>query len=358
MDSIFASKSTKTQAAINVISPAPQDVWQQLWTQDSYATVTQSPAWTAAICRSGWYQDTSRLYELANGRILVLPLVRQRPFAFLGSGSMPTHWGFGGLLSSQPISAEDVTAVWQDVRTLPLLHFRLRPNPLLAQAWKSGQPAFVHAIPRRAHVLNLTGGFANVWAKQFSSNTRRNVRKAEKAQLTVECDQNGRLIPTFYQLFQISVNRWAEQQHEPIWLAQWRARQRDPQSKFHQIAKALGSHFRLWLAWYQGEPAAAILVLQGHNAHYTRGVMNKSVAGATHANDLLHRLAIEDACAEGCNSYHMGETGNSASLSQFKKRFGARPVEYAEYFWERVPLKNADTFLRNRVKRLIGFQDA
>jgi lipid II:glycine glycyltransferase (peptidoglycan interpeptide bridge formation enzyme) len=115
---------------------------------------------------------------------------------------------------------------------------------------------------------------------------------------------------------------------------------------------------RLWVAWHDGRPAAGILVLQGeHNAHYTRGAMDREVAGPTRANDLLHRLAIEEACAAGCHSYHMGETGASESLARFKEGFGARPVPYAEYALERLPLTRLERGLHQLVKAAVRFRD-
>jgi lipid II:glycine glycyltransferase (peptidoglycan interpeptide bridge formation enzyme) len=85
--------------------------------------------------------------------------------------------------------------------------------------------------------------------------------------------------------------------------------------------------------------------------------MDKELAGPTRANYLLHRLAIEEACAAGCRYYDMGETGVSASLAQFKTRFGARPYAYAEYHLERLPITRASYGARGVVKRLIGFRD-
>ena len=140
-------------------------------------------------------------------------------------------------------------------------------------------------------------------------------------------------------------------------LARWRGRHRDPIGKFESMATSLGQAFRIWVAWHQGRPAAAILVLQGANAHYTRGVMDKALAGPTRANYLLHSLAIEEACAAGCRCYHMGETGRSNSLAQFKTRFGARPYAYGEYHLERLQVTAIESRIRGAVKRIIGFED-
>ncbi|HEX2980122.1 MAG TPA: hypothetical protein VHO48_07650, partial [Anaerolineaceae bacterium] len=67
---------------------------------------------------------------------------------------------------------------------------------------------------------------------------------------------------------------------------------------------------------------------------------------------------IEDACLAGCRYYHMGESGTSTSLSQFKSRLGAIAYPYAQYAIERLPITTTDRKLRGFVKKLIGFKDA
>ena len=351
-------ENTIPNEQIEVVTPAPRETWWQLFHDDRHALTTQSPAWTDAICHHGGYRDTSRLYRFAGGRQAVLPLVRRKmPSVLAAAGSMPVHWGYGGLISPDPVGADDVRLVWQDLAAQGWQHVHVRPNPLLAQVWENGRISPVQSRPKCAHVLHLDGGFDTVWRERFSGTTRRNVRKAEKSGLTIECDATGRLVPVFYELFQRSVKRWARQQHEPAWLALWRSQRRDPPAKFQEMLTALGEMGKLWVAWHEGEAVAAILVLQGHNAHYTRGVMNREIANQTRANDLLHSLAIEAACQDGCRAYHMGETGESASLAQFKEKFGARPYTYAEYYLERLPVTAVDQKLRQLVKTMIGFKD-
>lgn len=345
---------------LRVTSPAPREVWQELLRADPTALVSQTPAWVDCICALGGCEDASRLYETPDGRQLVLPMVRRRglPAALAIQASLPPSWGMGGLLAAGGAAPEEVAAVFADLAARPALRTSLRPNPLAAEAWAAARPAVVVAVPRLAHVLDLEGGFERVWSERFKGETRTGVRKAERAGLVVECDTSGRLVPVFYDLFRRSVDRWARQQHEPLRLARWRAQRRDPLRKFQLVAERLGEACRIWVAWLDGRPAAAILVLQGANASYTRGAMDKELAGPARANHLLHRLAIEDACRAGCRHYHMGESGSSASLAQFKSRFGAAPHRYAEYHLERLPITSLDDRLRRLVKRLIGFKDA
>jgi lipid II:glycine glycyltransferase (peptidoglycan interpeptide bridge formation enzyme) len=209
-----------------------------------------------------------------------------------------------------------------------------------------------------SQTLDLAGGFDHVWARRFSSNVRRACRRAERLGLAVEWDERGRLVDAFDALYRLSVSRWAADQHEPERLAQWRARRRDPRRKFALVAERLGPSCRIWLARRAGEPVAAIIVLR-HGAHssYWRGAMDSERARGSGVNELLHRLAIEHACAEGGRWYHMGDTAPGSSLARFKRGFGAVEQQHAGYRFERLPLTAADALARRQVKRVIGFRD-
>jgi lipid II:glycine glycyltransferase (peptidoglycan interpeptide bridge formation enzyme) len=263
----------------------------------------------------------------------------------------------GGLVGAGQAAPEDVAEVFADLRRQRVMHTSIRPNPLQAEAWATARPPGVVSTARLGHVLDLDGGFGQVWTKRFKGVTRTAVRKAEKSDLVIERDTTGRLLSAYYRLFQLSLDRWAARQHEPRTLSQWRGRRRDPQRKLEAIVRSLGDACTIWIAWLDQRPAAGIIVLQAANASYTRGAMDAELAGPTHANQLLHRLAIEEACTAGCRRYHMGETGTSRSLAQFKTRFGAVPVPYAEYHVERLPFTSADRKLRGAAKKLIGFRD-
>jgi hypothetical protein len=345
-------------ARVGVTTPADRGVWEDVLAADPHALVTQTPAWLDCLCEVGGYADASRLYELPDGRRLVVPLARRVGRGGLATrASLPDSWGFGGAVVEGALRAEDANAVLTDLAASRSLRTSLRPNPLSAQIWEAARRSGTVAVPRLAHVLELDGGFDRVW-NGFTTNARRAVQKAERSGLSVECDTTGRLVPVYYRLYERSLERWAHNLHEPLWLARARAQRRDPQRKVEALALALGNSARVWVASLDGRPAAAILVLQGANAHYTRGAMDRELAAPTRANHLLHRLAIEDACNSGCRAYHMGETGTSSGLARFKEGFGAKPFRYAEYHLERLPITATDRYVRSAVKRAVGFREA
>lgn len=335
------------------IGPAAREAWARAAAPDSGAVASQTPAWMDAVCSVSHAQDATRLYEAPDGRRLVLPLARRIPGV---EHSMPVGWGMGGLLAVDgAVRADDVHGVVAELGRRNLIELTVRPRPDEDREWAAAKPP---GSTRMLCVLDLARGFRDLWAQSFSSNVRRNCRRAEKAGLTVECDETGRLVPVFDRLYRISVSRWADEQHEPRALSQWRARHRDPAEKFRAVAERLGPRCRVWVASRGGEPAAAIVVLtQGTTATYWRGAMDKRVAVGTGANELLHRLAIERACNEGALTYDMGESAPGSGLARFKRGFGAREVQVRTYRFERLPVNRLREAGRHAAKRAIGFRD-
>ena len=94
---------------MDVVCPAPREAWAATCLEDPDVLPTQQPAWTDAVCAGGRFVDASRLYHADDGRRLVLPMVRRRIGGSIGvEASMPTHWGFGGLIGDGGVTAADV----------------------------------------------------------------------------------------------------------------------------------------------------------------------------------------------------------------------------------------------------------
>jgi Acetyltransferase (GNAT) domain len=346
---------------LTAVGASARGIWERVLPTDPAALVSQTPAWLDCACAVGRYEDATRAYRAADGRTLVLPLVRLRklPAVATMESSMPFGWSTGGLVcTGGRVVAQDVAAVTEDLLSRRPLRTTVRPSPAAHFAWAAGAGGSLVRTQHMSQTLDLSRGFDDVWKHGFRRSVRGWCRKAERNQLSVEWDDTGRLIPVFDALYRKSVARWAEQQHEPLRLAQWRAERRDPLSKFRVVAERLGAACRVWVSWHSGEPGAAIIVLShGEHSTYWRGAMDKEVIARTGANERLHQLAIEDACRSGRRFYHMGESAPGSSLARFKREFGAEESHYAGYRYERVPLSATDEFVRRQVKRALRFRD-
>jgi Acetyltransferase (GNAT) domain len=340
---------------------AARDAWHRALAGDRDALVSQTPTWLDCVCACGPFEDATRVYRADDGRELVLPLARLRgtPGAAPIESSLPFGWSAGGLVAAgRRPSADEVAGVVRDLAGRRALRIAVRPAPGARGVW-------VAAVARRGveaqyttYSLDLADGFDEIWKRRFSSSVRGRVRRAERAGIEVEWADGAALIDVFDALYRRSVDRWARQQNEPLPLARWRARRRDPRRKFEEVAMRLGADCRVWVARRGGEPAAAIVVLShGEHSTYWRGAMDKDLVAGTGANELLHRLAIEEACNSGRSFYHMGEAAPDSSLARFKRRLGAVAAEGVGYRFERLPLTATEQLVRGAVKRALRFRD-
>jgi Acetyltransferase (GNAT) domain len=339
---------------VRVTSPAPRGVWRELLAVTPGALAFQTPEWIDCVCAAGGFSDASRLYDIDGGEQVLMPLLRRTklPSHWAVQASLPYGWGFGGALTSEGATTHDLAAAIAELSRQTTVRTSIRPNPFTAADWQAAVPRGTIELARRAHILDLGGGVESVFAHRFKGRARTAIRRAERASLQIECDTSGRLLPAFYGLYRRSLERWASASPLPTGLAYRLGVRRDPPAKFAAVVAGMGDSCRIWLAWHAGVPAAALVCLvRGKVASYWRGCVDVEVADRTYATYLLQRAAIEDACASGCSHYHMGESGNSASLAQFKRAFGAEPYDYREYRFERMPLTATERSLRSFVTR-------
>lgn len=345
---------------MDVVSPAPRAEWRAVLAGDPAALPEHAPEWVDAICATGPFADASRLYQTPDGRQFVLPAVRRTGPAGLGGWwqSYPPSWGMGGVIGAG-LDAAALRLVVADVSAQGLQRFGIRPDPLRADLWSEAVEASsspVTGIARRAHVIDLEGGADAVFAR-MSKSARRGVRVAEKSGVRIEIDRGGALLEDYYGLYLTSVDRWAARQHEPRTLAHARARRRDPLSKLRAMSDHLGKAFMITLGYVQDRPAFGSITLLGQTAHDTRAAMDVDLVAKTYAGDLVQWRSLQVACEEGCPTFHLGESGQSASLALYKEKFGAEPYDYTEYRLERLPYTRADAAARGVVKKILRFSD-
>ena len=343
-----------------VTSPVPRDVWESVLKSDGNALVTQSLPWRDALFASGRYRDVSRLYEFGSGRRVVLPLARRRlrPGGAAVVSSWPWPWAVGGpICEDGRVSPAEAAAVLADVAGLRAVAAEVKLRHDAGEAWLGAATQFT-VEPLTDWMLDLDGGFGDVWEHRFHSSVRRAVRKAERSGIDVEVDRSGRQLGVFFELYQKSVRRWAAMQHAPVWLTRMRMAGEYSPDHIALIARCFQGNFATWVARSKGEPVAAIVVIRaGLYSKYLWGAMDKERGGLIRAPDLLHRLAIEEACREGYRFYDLGGARPGSSLGAFKKKFGATLVVRHTLHSERIPIQAAKQLPREIVKKMTGFQD-
>ena len=336
-----------------VVSPVPKSLWEQIHAADASATPFQSFAWLSGICANSKYADESRLYVTENNRIVV-PLAVRRPFPGIAiAESLPHGFGTGGWISEKPISTSDMACVMQDLAQTNYGTIRIRSNPLHGRLLPAGDATGWSEITRRAHVLDLSGGFDTVWAKRIGGEKRNKIRKGIKAGLSFDIGNGPDFLADYYDVYM----RWClsrgRRQGVPPALQRILAARREPMWKYVNAAAAMGKSFMVCLARLDGRAVAgAILLMAETTAIYWRSASDPELSRRVAANDFLQKHMIERACQAGCRDYHMGESGEVASLEQFKESYGAKPYEYVEYAREVLPLTRLGFVIGTRFGQL------
>ena len=100
---------------MNVVSPAPRELWSQVVKASPEALAFHTPQWLDCICATGVYEDASLAYEMVGDRKFILPLVRRTwlpppltteaslPLAGAARDRFPRRWSGGK--SSGPSSS-------------------------------------------------------------------------------------------------------------------------------------------------------------------------------------------------------------------------------------------------------------
>ncbi|GAA0920572.1 GNAT family N-acetyltransferase [Pseudonocardia zijingensis] len=341
---------------VRIVSPAPRDDWRAVLAADPDATPTQLPEWLDCLRDARGFADASRLYELPDGRRLVLPMAARAPAGIpISEESWPYGWGYGGVLvegGHGGLTPDDCRVVLADLARRPALRRAVVPAPALGGVWQAAAPPNAVRMPYLTQVLDLEGGFETVWSTRFRSKTRKLVRKAERFELDVRCERGpeavaGRGLGMFALLYREAVDRWAVQRGQPLAVARRLAAHRDRPGQVAAVAAGLGEHCAIWSATWRGEPVAVKVVLRfGRHSLAWMGARNAALSRETLANYLLQSLAIEDACAAGVRHYNMGESDPGSGVEHAKRVFGAVPVEYQALRFERLPLTRGEQRLR------------
>lgn len=314
-------------AVTDLVSPAPRDIWRGVLADDPGATALQTPEYFDAVLAATGGSDVSRFYQLRDGRQLLLPLVRRRtPFGVTVDAGYPGGYGHGGMLATGGLLADDVRTVVPDLRGQSL-SIRIGGAHHTREQWTAGLLPGVVEEPRRVEVIDLEEqlGAASDLRETFTSRkTRQQLRRAVRSGVEVETDTTGRLIPTFYDIYRAWVERWIPRSGLPPLLARRLALKQEPYHKFATVAAMAGELCRVFVAWHEGRPVAASIMLSyGQHAIGWRSYSIKELSAPVSANLLTQVTGLEDAISLGCRYADLGQSGGSGNLQHYKSLLGA-----------------------------------
>lgn len=350
--------------AVRVSTPVPGGVWQEVAAADPATLPFHTPQWRDCVSAASGWHDASRLYELPGDRRLVLMMARRRAAPGVTvAASWPPGWGSGGVLAPGGLRPEEAALICADLARDRAVSVSIRPGFAAAAAWASGGGG-ARRVPRAVHVACFAGrSFGEFLADRVPARTRRGLAAARRHQqaagVTVTCGNSPELVAALYQVYL----RWAAwragQRKVPGMVAGWQARRAEPPGKFPAVAGLLGGGCRIWVARWQGQPAAAAVSLYaGQAAVGWRAFTDRAVPGRFRLFETLAMAGLQDACEAGCRYLEMGESVGRADLARVKERLGGTEHAFAEYCFERVPLTPArmawQRLRRRAEKRLTG----
>ncbi|HEY6278631.1 MAG TPA: GNAT family N-acetyltransferase, partial [Streptosporangiaceae bacterium] len=323
--------------AVRVTTPAPAGAWQAVAAADRSVTPFQTPTWRDCVCASGEWLDTSRCYELPDGRVLVLMMARRSggPALLAREASWPAGWGSGGLLATGGTHPDDVALVAADLARSGALSTTVRPSFTAAPAWPDAVPG-AFTIPRAVHVAHLGRSFGEFWAGSLTKRSRAKIRTArrhvEEAGIVFISGNSQDLVQAFYQVYLRWIDWRAAQRKVPRSVARWQGRRQEPLPKFATVASKLGEDCRIWVAWWEGRPVgAAISLYAGDMAVGWRAFTDRSVPYRFRLHELLITERIQQACERGCHYLELGESVGARNLASVKERMGGQEHLIAEY---------------------------
>ena len=288
-------------ASCSVTSPVPRAEWESMLRSDENAVVTQSLPPRDALLASGRYQDVSALYEFSSGRRVLMPMARSRwepPWAARVS-SWPGGWAAGGpITQGGPVTPAEAAAVLADVTRRGTLAAYMMLQPQADQVWLSEGARYFKIAERGWYLLDLSGGFEHVWQHKFRRVTRKAVRKAERSGVQIDVDRSGRLLGVVSDLYEKNVRQRAASRNQPVWFMRRQMSQVSPSdTELALVARHFGQDCATWVARFEGQPAAALVVLRsGPYAKAWAGGLDRAPAAQAGASEMLYQVIIEEAC--------------------------------------------------------------
>jgi Acetyltransferase (GNAT) domain len=344
---------------VRVSTMVPVGVWEKVAGADPSTMPFQTPAWRDCVC-SGRWRDASRLYELADGRQLVLMAARRSlPGLPAVEASWPHGCGTGGVLAPGGVRPDEVDLVCADLARRRVLSATVRPAFGAAPAWSRARAGSA-AIPRKVHVAYLETPFEDYWARAVPAKVRSNLRGArrhlERAGITFTAGNSPDLVRAFYDTYLAWIGRRARQRKVPRALAGWQARRAEPLAKFTAVAGRLGADCRIQVAWQDGRAVGAAISLHtASSAVGWRMYADRSLPARFRLTEVLIEESLRYACESGCEYLEMGESGGLDALASVKARFGGQVFPLAEYYHEWLPLSPALAAFQSARRRAEGF---
>ena len=165
------------------------DEWQEIANRCSYATFFHTPSWFVAFSETySRCEIVTKRFLFVDGTVALLPLMKQRTLGNLHKSYLIGPAGcFGGWISSSDLGLEHITAIAEWIfRNLRSFTWRL--NPLDERTALFERDATVVDTTEMLFLRDFQDE-AQLW-KSFKRSVRKEINKAERAELMVKVAEN------------------------------------------------------------------------------------------------------------------------------------------------------------------------
>jgi CelD/BcsL family acetyltransferase involved in cellulose biosynthesis len=293
--------------SITTTRPADPARWDSAWSDCHYATFFHSRTWAELWSEytAGRLNPAAVEVEFSDGATAVLPISKERGRVRTQTVSSPGAT-YGGWLSHSDLG-EAHRAQLADLIVNQLGDVVWRVNPF-------DEPISLPAAGERAddetQAVPLDEEFAAI-TKRWTKGHLSAAKKARREGVTVALAETDDDWADFATVYADSIRRWGDRAsttYEPRMIELLQAR--------------AGEHVRLWLARFEGRPAAGALCLYSrrHVSYWLGGAAEELFS--LRPVHLLMYEAIEDACRGGYAWFDFNPSGGHEGVAAFKKGFG------------------------------------
>ena len=178
--------------------------------------------------------------------------------------------------------------------------------------------------------LDLSPGIDGLW-NGFSPKVRNQIRKAQKSGIEIATGKDKHFIDSFYQVF-------SERMKELSFPAY-------PKRYIESIIKNLNNNSRILLARYKSKIIGGMLLISFRDTLSNPYAATLVEYNSLCPNNLMYWEAIQQGARDGFSVFDMGRTQAGRGTYEFKKQWGAEPIQlYYQYLFAEEEKGNEERF--------------
>jgi CelD/BcsL family acetyltransferase involved in cellulose biosynthesis len=170
--------------------------------------------------------------------------------------------------------------------------------------------------PSETHVVDLTGGFDDVWENRLGRDRRKRARRAERLGVAVERSLHVADLRAHYDVYVERMRGFGTSVVQP-----WEL--------FERLFTTASEQVRLYVARHEGEVVGAHFNFCHRDTVIAWYGMATERGDELQAGTLLYVECMRESCRDGFGRYNLGGSLGKPSLASFKESLGGQPYTYA-----------------------------